>query len=54
MRCDLDSHHPPATVEEAYTQVTEVQLGEMQAVAQDIREDAEALIAEEEELGHGV
>ncbi len=53
LRGDVDSHHPPTTAEEAYTQVIEVQLREMQAVAQDMREDAEALIAEEEELVDG-
>ncbi len=53
LRGDLDRHNPPATAEEAYTQVVEVQFREMQAVAQEIREDAEALIAEEEELVDG-
>ncbi len=53
LRGDLDSHNPPATFEEAYTQVVEAQLREMQAVAQDMCEHAEALMAEEEELVDG-
>ncbi len=53
LRGDLDSHNPPATSEEAYTQVVEAQLREMQAVAQDMCEHAEALMAEEEELVDG-
>ena len=41
LRGDLDSRNPPATAEEAYNQVIELQLREMQDVAQEIRQDAE-------------
>lgn len=41
LRWDLDSRNPPATAEEAYNLVIELQLREMQDVAQEIRQDAE-------------
>ena len=42
LRGDLDSRNPPATAEEAYHQVIELQLrGDMQDVMQEIRQDAE-------------
>ena len=46
---EVDSEHPPATAEEAHSLLVEVQLRQMQEVAQELQTNVEALIAESED-----
>ena len=46
---ELDPHHPPATVLDAYDQVTAIQARHLREVVQDIQQDVTAVIAESED-----
>ena len=46
---ELDPHHPPATVLDAYHQVIEIQARHLREAMQDTQPDVTALIAESED-----
>ena len=46
---EVDPHHPPATVQEAYNQVVEIQARHMREVVQDIQQDVACLVEESED-----